>query len=108
MRRRHRRRRLSPEYRAYIQSEAWRQSRQRALERDRWRCQRCGSSRRLHVHHRTYARLGQEWLGDLVTLCARCHRRAHRGGGRMQKRHVGFVLMALGVVLLVVAMVNAF
>jgi hypothetical protein len=32
---------------------------------------------RLDVHHRTYERVGQEQLRDLIVLCRTCHSRYH-------------------------------
>jgi 5-methylcytosine-specific restriction endonuclease McrA len=50
----------------------------RVLERDAWRCQRCGSLKDLQVHHRTYrSRQGNDSLANLVTLCAHCHMKEH-------------------------------
>jgi len=43
----------------------------RVLERDEWRCQRCGSLENLQVHHRIKrSQLGNDSLDNLVTLCA--------------------------------------
>jgi DEAD/DEAH box helicase domain-containing protein len=62
----------------------WEQQRQRARERDRFRCQVCGAPEqgRAHdVHHKmpfrtfaTYERANQ--LSNLITLCPSCHQRA--------------------------------
>jgi hypothetical protein len=44
--------------------------RHRVLERDGWRCQSCGSSKDLHVHHlRKRSDLGDDALDNLITLC---------------------------------------
>jgi 5-methylcytosine-specific restriction endonuclease McrA len=62
------------------------QSRDRVLERDRWKCQRCGSSVNLQVHHVRYrGRLGPDALDNLISLCADCHAEEHRNFGRMHK-----------------------
>ena len=54
------------------------------LERDRWRCQSCGSMQRLQVHHRKFrSHLGADSEGNLITLCERCHLLAHRRGQRL-------------------------
>jgi 5-methylcytosine-specific restriction endonuclease McrA len=37
------------------------------------RCVRCGSPRRLELHHKHYDTLGVESLRDVVILCHRCH-----------------------------------
>jgi len=51
----------------------------RVLERDGWRCQRCGSLESLQVHHKIQrSQQGSDSLGNLVTLCARCLMEEHR------------------------------
>jgi hypothetical protein len=59
-----------------IDTAAWQKLRRAARLRDGNRCVRCGASGRLSVHH---AVVGSNLLDDLLTLCARCHRREHRG-----------------------------
>jgi 5-methylcytosine-specific restriction endonuclease McrA len=50
----------------------------RVLERDGWRCQRCGSLENLQVHHKIKrSQLGNDSLDNLVTLCAYCHMAEH-------------------------------
>jgi 5-methylcytosine-specific restriction endonuclease McrA len=52
--------------------------RKRVLERDGWRCQNCGSSKDLHVHHLAKrSKLGDDALNNLITLCVICHQRQH-------------------------------
>jgi 5-methylcytosine-specific restriction endonuclease McrA len=67
-------------HRAYLHSPAWRTRRQAALARAGWRCEDCGHTERLHVHHLTYRRWGHEADDDLRVLCSPCHARRHRGG----------------------------
>ena len=51
---------------------------QQVLERDGWRCQRCGSSRGLQVHHmQPRSLLGGDVEENLITLCSVCHREIH-------------------------------
>jgi DEAD/DEAH box helicase domain-containing protein len=71
----------------------WQTSRQKALERDEHRCRSCGASDSavLHVHHvRPFREFGYvrgknenyrqaNDLGNLMTLCSSCHRRAEAG-----------------------------
>lgn len=65
-------------YRKYLNSEEWR-TRRKALLRERGRaCERCAATKRLHVHHLTYVRLGSELPSDLQILCADCHAEIHR------------------------------
>ena len=50
----------------------------RVLERDGWRCQKCGSLENLQVHHKIRrSQQGNDSLENLVTLCARCHMAEH-------------------------------
>jgi 5-methylcytosine-specific restriction endonuclease McrA len=69
------------EYSQYLESAEWKAKRRGALERADHRCQVCYSKRRLQVHHRTYARVGEERDADLTVLCTRCHRLFHEKGG---------------------------
>jgi 5-methylcytosine-specific restriction endonuclease McrA len=63
--------RMSPELYARLHREI--------LERDGWRCQRCGSSKSLDVHHmRRRSALGDDAEANLITLCRECHRIQHR------------------------------
>ena len=45
-----------------------------------YRCQVCNSPHDLHVHHRTYERVGHEDPADLTVLCMWCHDLFHMGG----------------------------
>lgn len=68
-------------YEEYISSSQWRQLRQQRLEHDGHRCQCCGDTEDLEVHHKydgppdyRYPKpLGEESVEDLLTLCHRCH-----------------------------------
>ena len=52
---------------------------QQVLERDGWRCQSCGRSTDLQVHHiQPRSRLGEDAERNLITLCAKCHDDIHR------------------------------
>lgn len=64
---------FSPRYLGYMASPAWRERRKRALERAGYRCQVCGETRGLQVHHNSYERLGNEADEDLAVLCFWCH-----------------------------------
>ena len=57
---------------------AYRRITKRILERDDWRCQKCGSLENLQIHHKIKrSQLGDDALANLVTLCARCHMGEH-------------------------------
>jgi 5-methylcytosine-specific restriction endonuclease McrA len=65
-------------YDEYIRSDAWKSRAAKARRRAGDRCQVCNSDQRpLHVHHRTYERLGNEKPHDLTALCAECHALFH-------------------------------
>lgn len=65
------------QYREYLASEAWQIRRKWKLEQADHRCQVCNSDEQLHVHHRTYDRLGNERENDLTVLCRDCHALFH-------------------------------
>jgi len=51
---------------------------QQVLQRDGWRCQRCGSSQDLQVHHiQPRILLGGDVEEDLITVCTASHRKIH-------------------------------
>ena len=59
----------------------WRQFRRGILARDNRRCQKCGTARKLEVHHRI-PRRNRPGLtyseGNCVTWCRDCHIEHHR------------------------------
>ena len=60
------------------------------LNRDAWRCQICGASENLQVHHiQSRSKLGHDSPENLITLCASCHAALH--GNRKESRLVGEV-----------------
>jgi 5-methylcytosine-specific restriction endonuclease McrA len=67
-------------YGEYLRSEAWQERRHAVLNRAGHRCQVCGSSQALNVHHNTYSRLGAELESDLCVLCRTCHEVFERNG----------------------------
>ncbi len=67
-------------YQEYIGSDRWKELRVIALAVAGNRCQVCNSSQHLHVHHRTYERLGYELISDLTVLCDECHELFHEAG----------------------------
>jgi 5-methylcytosine-specific restriction endonuclease McrA len=61
-----------------LNSEYWKEVRQKILARDR-KCVKCGSVLFLEVHHKTYIHKGDEleYLEDLILLCSNCHQKEH-------------------------------
>jgi 5-methylcytosine-specific restriction endonuclease McrA len=61
-----------------LATDAYEELRKRALQRDHWRCQFCGSMRNLEVHHQQYrSQSGEDSEENLITLCTTCHSSAH-------------------------------
>ena len=61
----------------YLKSKEWKEKRKKVLQRDNYRCKKCGSKTNLHIHHISYKNIGKEPLDDLVTLCDNCHKKLH-------------------------------
>lgn len=61
----------------YLQTPHWKETRSRAIARAGNRCQHCGATSRLEVHHLTYERLFCEQPEDLLVLCRSCHQKIH-------------------------------
>ena len=52
--------------------------RQVVLRRDGWRCQSCGSTSNLEVHHQQFrSHSGDDSEENLITLCTICHSETH-------------------------------
>jgi hypothetical protein len=64
-------------YKQYLNSTHW-QKIKTTVYKKRRKCQICGKSFNLNIHHITYERLGKELLSDLVVLCQSCHYKAHK------------------------------
>jgi len=71
--------RLRPKQpRVRLAQEAYDALRKQVLARDNWRCQNCGASENLQIHHiQSRSKLGHDSLENLITLCAGCHERVH-------------------------------
>ena len=69
------------EYSVYIRSRTWKRRSAMVKERDGFRCVLCNSDYLLEAHHRSYENLASEnelaEIGDLCTLCRKCHRHIH-------------------------------
>ena len=68
------------DYTEYISSPQWQAKRQQYLASHMPQdCQGCGTkwSSGFHFHHKTYKRLGNERLHDIVPVCQRCHSLIH-------------------------------
>jgi 5-methylcytosine-specific restriction endonuclease McrA len=65
-----------------LNSQAYAQLCRRVLDRDGWRCQKCGRPRGPQVHHlRFRSLLGDDDTKNLITLCSSCHEKIHASPG---------------------------
>lgn len=69
------------EYKRYLKSKHWQETRSAAIAGAGNTCQQCGKKAGktiwLEVHHLTYERIGEELPEDLRVLCHNCHRKEH-------------------------------
>lgn len=85
---------ITKAYIDYIKSEKWQQKRQQYFMVYGRKCQACGTTKGpIHVHHMSYANLGNEPLSDLIGLCAKHHRAVTRIYRRNRRRGLRRVTM---------------
>lgn len=67
-------------YSEFLQTPYWNEIADAIKKRDGYRCRVCNSSKQIAAHHRTYEHHGEEHLhmGDLTTLCEKCHTSFHK------------------------------
>lgn len=66
------------QYRSYLKSQKWQSQKDKLFtSRRKYQCEVCRSLEHLHVHHKSYKRVGAEKLSDLCYLCAACHQFLH-------------------------------
>jgi len=70
------------EYRKYITSIEWKETATK-LKREREKCELCGCSNHLVVHHISYDNLKEEYKSEiqdnwLMVVCISCHQRIHK------------------------------
>jgi len=64
-------------YYEYLKSPEWNKKRKAKIKEAGGRCQLCNTKGKLSVHHRTYDRVYNEILTDLIALCDNCHKKFH-------------------------------
>jgi len=67
---------MDNKYKEYLRSKEWLEIRLDILQ-TRKKCERCGSKKCLHVHHKTYKNIYNEEPEDLELLCSKCHENEH-------------------------------
>jgi 5-methylcytosine-specific restriction endonuclease McrA len=61
-----------------LDARAYQQLCREILQRDGWRCQGCGATQQLQVHHLQFrSHSGDDSEENLITLCDHCHKLAH-------------------------------
>jgi len=66
----------SPYYQRYIKSIKWKSKAER-WKLETGKCERCGGTDRLEVHHLHYRTLANEQRADVQVLCRSCHADIH-------------------------------
>ena len=67
------------EYSDFLETPYWKAISEKVRYKSNFKCQLCGSTNRLNVHHRDYSHHGNELnnMGDLICLCQECHSKFH-------------------------------
>ncbi len=73
-------------YKAYLRTPEWKAIRLDILHLRNHKCERCDSTYRLEVHHKTYRNLFNESPKDLELLCHTCHKNHHKVQDNKPKR----------------------
>ena len=69
-----------------LDTDVYRQLCRQVLERDGWRCQRCGAMSNLEVHHQEFrSHSGCDTEENLITLCVHCHKLFHVKQARSER-----------------------
>lgn len=67
-------------YNDYLKTKHWEKKRKYVARKKKHTCEKCGLvvQKGFHIHHLTYARLGNESPNDLLFLCKDCHSDLHK------------------------------
>lgn len=78
------------EYLLLLKDPRWKYKKKCVLERDKYKCVKCGGVGILHVHHLKYTGIypWQAPYKDLITLCKRCHEKIHKIKVEKKKKRV--------------------
>jgi len=73
----HENRFVTPKYKVYIKSGAWKRRKAQYYQTHPKQCVACKNVYRVGLHHINYKRVGRELDEDLVALCWNCHGKYH-------------------------------
>lgn len=76
------------DYHEYLLTPQWQTKRENVLIFWGHRCALCFSDINIEVHHRTYKRLGNELMTDLIALCSDCHSDHHFAARSERTEHI--------------------
>jgi len=68
------------EYHQLLKDGRWQRRRLEIMQRDDFKCTKCGTTNDLNVHHIRYIAGRKPWEyddSDLITLCGKCHKKWH-------------------------------
>jgi len=68
--------RMKEDYERYIRSAEWKNKSKAFIKLKNKKCERCGGSHNLQVHHIHYTTFGKETLNEIEVLCYKCHQQA--------------------------------
>ncbi len=81
-------------YTNYINSDKWREIKNRYYQKFPRKCAACLSSKKIHLHHMVYGNFGDEKDEDLIPLCEPHHADYHRANGtqrNMKRTTLAFI-----------------
>lgn len=67
-------------YRQQLLDERWKKKREQVLEHKGRKCEMCGTTQNLQIHHKRYIKGKYAWeykMKDYLVLCANCHEKTH-------------------------------
>lgn len=77
--------RIPKTYLLYIKSEWWTKRKNQYFKRYGRRCEVCGSTEKIQLHHKLYGKYYHELDRDLVALCFFHHDQLHKGIGKVTR-----------------------
>jgi 5-methylcytosine-specific restriction endonuclease McrA len=66
------------DYKEYLCSTHWKEISQNMKEAMNNKCEICKETKNIEVHHISYVNASNESSKDLVVLCSKCHKEAHK------------------------------